>query len=277
MNNKKEFLNEENYEKTEKKILNLSKLLLVIGIVLAGGIITFGIIKTKSNNSEIDLEIEKVDYVADTTVEIEKLKTELEDKQPRLTEETKKLNDKKSELISKGIKESFDYNDGEAYDLYILNNVLSPRMGYCIFDEYENNDLTKEYCILKNDVENLQDKIKSKEEYISSGRAETDTILKNKYLEQQASSNKSFNNLSFTRYIIPAIAIFMFLGMISLGLFMTAKRRKMLAFTTQQVMPVAQEGIEKMAPTIGKVGAEVAKGISKGIKEGQKEAEDNKE
>lgn len=41
-------------------------------------------------------------------------------------------------------------------------------------------------------------------------------------------------------------------------------------------MPVAQEGIEKMAPTIGKVEAEVAKGISKGIKEGQKEAEDSK-
>lgn len=48
---------------------------------------------------------------------------------------------------------------------------------------------------------------------------------------------------------------------------MTAKRREILAFTTQQVMPVAKEGIDTMAPTIGNV----AKEISKGIKEGSKE------
>ena len=60
---------------------------------------------------------------------------------------------------------------------------------------------------------------------------------------------------------------------------MMAKRREMLAFGLQQVMPVAQEGIEKIAPTMTKVGKEMVKGmapaygemakeISKGIKEG---------
>ena len=50
-------------------------------------------------------------------------------------------------------------------------------------------------------------------------------------------------------------------------------------------MPVAQEGIEKMAPTIGKAGAsiakemapvygEAAKEIAKGIKEGLKELDE---
>ena len=67
---------------------------------------------------------------------------------------------------------------------------------------------------------------------------------------------------------------------------MMSKGREMLAFQAQQVMPVAQEGMEKMAPSIGKTGAtiakemapaygEVAKEISKGIKEGLKE-EDKK-
>ena len=76
--------------------------------------------------------------------------------------------------------------------------------------------------------------------------------------------------------------------MFSFAIYMFAKRREIVSFTTQQVMPVAQEGMEKMAPTVGKVGAsvakemapmygEIAKEISKGIKEGQKEAEDNKE
>lgn len=63
-----------------------------------------------------------------------------------------------------------------------------------------------------------------------------------------------------------------------------AHRREITAYTTQQVMPIAQEGMEKMAPTIGKVGGEIAKEmapaygdiareISKGIKEGLKDEE----
>ena len=43
------------------------------------------------------------------------------------------------------------------------------------------------------------------------------------------------------------------------------------AYTTQQVMPVAQEGIEKMAPTIGSAAKEIAKGIKQGINEANKE------
>ncbi len=56
--------------------------------------------------------------------------------------------------------------------------------------------------------------------------------------------------------------------MISGVIYIFAKRREILAFSTQQVMPVAQEGIEKMAPTVGNAVGEVAKGITKGIKEG---------
>lgn len=69
--------------------------------------------------------------------------------------------------------------------------------------------------------------------------------------------------------------------MISGSVFMFSKRREMLAFQMQQVMPVATEGLEKVAPTVAKVGkdvmkemapayGEMAKEISKGIKEGIK-------
>lgn len=86
-----------------------------------------------------------------------------------------------------------------------------------------------------------------------------------------------------------APALYMFGGfviiaslMISVSIFMFAKRREMLAFSLQQVMPVAKEGAEEIAPTVGKVGKQVAsemapaygkiaKEISKGIKEGLKE------
>ena len=46
-----------------------------------------------------------------------------------------------------------------------------------------------------------------------------------------------------------------------------AHRREIVTFTTQQVMPVAKEGIEKMAPTAGVVAKEITKGIKEGLKE----------
>jgi hypothetical protein len=63
---------------------------------------------------------------------------------------------------------------------------------------------------------------------------------------------------------------------------MFVKRREITAFTTQQVMPVAQEGMEKMAPSVAKVGkamaeemaptyGKIAKEIAKGVKDGMKD------
>lgn len=47
-----------------------------------------------------------------------------------------------------------------------------------------------------------------------------------------------------------------------------AHKREITAYTIQQTMPVAKEGIEKMAPTIGDAAGTIAQGITKGIKEG---------
>ena len=57
--------------------------------------------------------------------------------------------------------------------------------------------------------------------------------------------------------------------------FLIGNRREITVYTTQQVMPIAQEGIEKMTPTvgnaIGSIGKELAKGITEGINEGKKD------
>lgn len=88
------------------------------------------------------------------------------------------------------------------------------------------------------------------------------------------------NNANYTVYYDKAIAknyIFLCLigggiivmgSFIALGVYIIAKRREITAFQTQQVMPIAQEGIEKMAPTIGNAAGEIAKGITTGIKDG---------
>jgi hypothetical protein len=61
--------------------------------------------------------------------------------------------------------------------------------------------------------------------------------------------------------------------------FFIGNRREIMAYSVQTTMPIAQEGIKVMAPTVGEAGAtiiktmapamgEVAKGVAQGIKEG---------
>ena len=54
-------------------------------------------------------------------------------------------------------------------------------------------------------------------------------------------------------------------------------RREIMAYSTQQVMPVAQEGIEKMTPTVADAVGSIAKSVAQGISEGKNEAQNKNE
>lgn len=65
---------------------------------------------------------------------------------------------------------------------------------------------------------------------------------------------------------------FMFAGFIIVSscfisgvIYMSTKRRELLAYKTQQVRPVIEEGLEKMAPSAGIAAEEITKGIKKGL------------
>ena len=69
-----------------------------------------------------------------------------------------------------------------------------------------------------------------------------------------------------------------FVTFVGCGLrFIIPNRRKILAYQVQQMMPVAQEGIEKIAPATGIAAKEISKGITQGIREGLKEETNNSE
>ena len=147
-----------------------------------------------------------------------------------------KLKDQKAVLEASGLKYNTfaTYDDGDEYNLKIITNALDPSFSYCSFDEYKNNAITKEYCSLKN-------------------------------------ANGSFSKmvyLMFGGFII--VGASMFCGVLYLSI---VKRREIMAYTTQQVMPVAQEGIDKMAPTVADAAGKIAGSIAKGIKEGLKDEE----
>lgn len=60
--------------------------------------------------------------------------------------------------------------------------------------------------------------------------------------------------------------------MIPIGIFLkvTSHMREISAFTTQQQMPIAKEGIEKISPSVGVAAKEIAKGVKEGLKEEDK-------
>ena len=223
----KEYLNEKKYQDNNKKISNIAKLILFGGILIGGALIVFGI--TKSNeNKELYSEENRQKEITRIENEIEKEKYNLEDK--------------KYTLIGKGVTyDAFtEYDDGESYDLKIITKALDPSFNNCAFDEYKNNNLTKKYCSLKSELSKVNSF--------------------NYEFEMRKNSSKSIPFYMFGAFIIISSCMFSF------GINMITKRREILSYTMQQVMPVQEEVMEKMTPSL----KEVAKEITKGINEGKK-------
>lgn len=259
MENKK-YLNEEKYQKAEKTITLIAVLVLVVGLCVGGLLIFKGV--AKPNTSKVE----------DLKVELETKRSELEAKlNESLTAEKQKLETKKNELTSKGIKyDAFaKYDDGETYDLKIITEALDPSFDNCAFDEYKNNSLTKDYCALSNgtsenskNLEVINDALDDSFDHCAFSECKN-----NSFTKEYCAAKNSIGDFASTGSKMIGIFICIASCMISFAIFMFAKRRQVLAFSAQQVMPVGKEVIDEMAPTVGNAVGEIAKGIKKGLKD----------
>lgn len=87
-------------------------------------------------------------------------------------------------------------------------------------------------------------------------------------------NQNSFDNvtLSFSGFTIGGFMMVPGLFITSIGFivrFLIGNRREITAYTIQQTMPIAKEGIEKITPTVasslGQISKEIAHGINEGI------------
>lgn len=219
MDNNK-FLNEKKYQNTKTIFIILAIFILIIGFVVGGLIIKKGLDKKNDIYSKYTEENKQAQIVS-LNVQIKIAKSSLESK--------------KAELIAQGLQPSSNYEDNESYNLYIINNVLNPRLNRCSFDEYKNNELTSQYCNLikqLEDTEKLDIKYKRKSE-----------------------------SFSCIPYYMVGTSIILFSIIISISLFLIAKRREIIAFQAQQAMPVVKEGIEEISPALGKAAKDVINNI----------------
>lgn len=249
MENKK-YLTEENYERGKKKIKTIALVILLLGLLLGGSLIAIGIIKQLKVNSQYS---EENRIIISEQLETEKQslinkKSELETKIEPIENQIKKLRREpfngfddayyeRQDEIEK-LKKSID---ADTKTISIINEVLENADFACAFDG-ENNSYTAKYCSLSNQLSNINSDSKK--------------------------ISDSYGSIPF--YMIGGFVIIASCIMAG-SIYMFSKRREIAAFTTQQIMPVAKEGIDEMAPTIGNAAGEIAKGITSGIKEGLKD------
>lgn len=219
---KKELLNEDNYEKTKKKITTISLIILIVALLIGSTLIALGVIKT--NTSKKDAE--KVN-------------------QERYNASEQRLKEIASEKESLNLQ--YDAKNQECDSLDMSAKDWYSKVNQC----------RRDASAISSKITNLES-----EEF----------KLNNNYDKVEA---KNYIPLSVFGGVIIFIG-----GMISLSIYLIAKKRDISAFAIQQSMPLAQETIEKMAPTVGNaagtVGKGIAKGITSGIKEGLK-TDENKE
>ena len=169
--------------------------------------------------------------------------TNKEELQQKLNELRPGLEKKYDELKAKGVVESWDYKNKEGYQMNLIDVALDPTYGKCEHSStYSDNDITREYCTIKAQIYDI---------------------------------DHSMGSVNIISSLVPALMVLMPCLMIGLMLIIYSKQRSILAYQAQSVMPVAQEGTEKFAPTIGKAAGTISKEIAKGIKEGLKDAEDS--
>ena len=228
---KKEYLNEENYQQTKKKITKISLIILIVGIIIGLGFIVFGVI-TQNN--------------------------------------AKKINEQRYQEA---------YNESQA-QVDKANERLS-------IIETEKQELNKQKQTKQYECNSLE--MGTPNWYADSVKCQSEVTSITSKINDLEMEEFELTNADYTVYYTPVLPIkyilFYIIGgsvigtscLISGIIYFISKRREIRAFAIQQTMPVTQEVIDKMAPTVGTaagtIGKDIAKGITSGIKEGLKEDE----
>ena len=236
-----EYLNEEKYIKTQKNVKILSLLILIVGLVIGIGLIITGVVlSNKSNPIEVHLN-ESQNTDSDNSRSVEEIESDINSIKPKINSLENEINILRAKLAQMQIID--DFSD----DYYSKQKEVEEK--------------EKELLDLKSELSKYQSELKSvSDNDFNSGLGPVEDIFN--------TASSRINNVRY--YGICILGVFISVASIfgSISLYLFAKRREIIAFKAQQVMPIAKEGIDEMSSTVGSAAGEVAKGITKGIKDG---------
>ena len=239
-----------NYQRGKKKVMRIALIVFVLGLLIGGSLIATGITKQSKVNSNYseDSKAKLTEQLATEKQKLEASKTTLEEKIKPTEDQIKSLEREKFTGFDDAyyarqdkIEELKKSIQSDKNSINVINDALDESFDHCAFDEAKNNSYTANYCSIKN-------QLKGKTDF-----------------------NKEFDSFDSIPFYMFGAFIIIASSMIAGSIYIFGKRREIAAFTTQQVMPVAKEGINEMAPTIGNAAGEIAKGIKKGLNDADKE------
>ena len=243
MNEKKEYLSEENYEKGKKTLKTIALVVLICGLLIGGGLITTGIILS-NNEKTVNVELPNNNKTTRAESEIQADIDEVQSQIDELETEITKLEREKIRIFQEdsGLSDRYYEKEDEITEKRKEKSNLQRKLS-----DYNSELFSAKYGGYSGNIEDVANGIFS-------------------------NAVNGVNRAKYAGfYMIGGFVIITSL-MISGALYLVSKKREITAFTVQQTMPIAQEGIEKMAPSVGGAVKEVAKGIKEGINEA-----DNKE
>lgn len=240
--NQKEYLNEEKYQQGKKKLLKISLIVLIVGVLIGLSLIITGtVLSNNAKGINIDLNPEQSNT--------EKLRTESEVKAD--------INALKPKITSLN-------NEVMALEM----DLWKIQMNEGLSDNYYAKQKEKE--TKETELLALEDKLDYYQDELSKIQSNTDDNINDQIDQFEGIFNSATTKISKAKYIPFYTAggfIIVLSCIISFAIFMFAKKREITAFTVQQTMPLVQEGIEKVTPTIGNAAKEISKGIKEGINE----------
>jgi len=271
MNN--HYLSEEKYQNTNKKISLLSKIVLVAGLAIGATLISIGFI-TKNNvdkeNKELKNEIREEHKLA---LEKDKQEISILEKEIEELENQKKSLDNEIDSLNVAKDAAFRKESGFGKEYNRLSLEISTKQKESFELNSKINSKNSEKFSIESDL-NRHDESSIKSDYNLKKKTEPSS--------------------TYLCFGLGGMALFMGVTW-SLSLFFITKRRSIMAYQMQSVMPIAKEGMKEMVPTVvetssavikgmtptykemaktmapvyGEIAKEVGKGISEGIKEGK--------
>lgn len=255
----KKLLTEENYQKGKKKIMGIALIIFILGLLLGGSLIITGLIKTNEIKKHNDLVAQQIEQNNETRTATD-IQNDIDKTQTQIDEIDKKIDNLKAEQSKLRTEQTQIFADDRGYSdrYYAKEDEINAKKN-------EINDLEKEKSKLKSSLSDYKTELWK----VNSG-----------YNDSKKHIEEARNTISTRKYI----PLYMFGGfiiiassIIALSFYTFGKGREIAAFTTQQAMPIAQEGMEKIAPTVGNMAETISEGVAKGIKSGIKDVDDEKE
>ena len=220
--NNTEYLNEEKYQTAKKKIIRISLIILIAGLLIGAGFMIFAALKQKEAKKINEQRYQEAYKQSEAKVEAAKARlAEIEaEKEPLIQQ----YNEKSQECDSLNMRDSDWY--AKVNQCHREASEIDSKIDALESEQFqlEHGDYTVYYTM----------------------------ILPSKY-----------NIFYIIGGIIMGVSI-----LASILVYIFAKKREIKVFKIQQSMPVQQEAITKMAPTVGNAAGTISQGIASGISQG---------